>query len=164
VASRSLDSGTGFPTASGKGMNIDLTDRIHQFRRTARQLGAAPSAEDIGSLFRALVMYPLPADAAAVAGTPDGEVLDRYRVHPAAPRISALVSTDLPAAGTWDHPVTHLDTAAVDVRLISLFDWETSGPRDFQYLRVRIVHANDPALVGRDALLEAADCRVEYVN
>lgn len=145
-------------------MSIDLTDRFHQFRHTARQLGDAPDADDIVALFRALVMYPLPEDAAAIPGTPDGEVLDRYRVHPVASRIAALVSTDNPAAGSWDHPVNHLDATAVDLRLISLFDWEMAGPRNFQYLRVRIVHANDPSLVGRDALLDAADCRLEYVD
>ncbi|MEK7951380.1 hypothetical protein [Luteolibacter soli] len=145
-------------------MPIDLTDRVLQFRQAAHQLGAAPSPEDVATLFRAVVMYPLPADAAEVPGTTEGEVLDRYRVYPESPRISALVSTDIPATGTWDHPVTHLDASAVDLRLISFFDWETADLRYFQYLRVRIVHANDPTLVGRDALLEAADCRVEYVD
>jgi hypothetical protein len=147
-------------------MPIDLTDRIHQFRQAGHQLGAAPSAEDVATLFHALVMYPLPPDAEGIPGTPDGDVLDRYRVHPAAPSVTALVSTEIPAAGTWDHPVTHLDASAVDLRLISFFDWETAAPqpRNFQFLRVRIVHANDPALVGRDALLETADCRVEYVD
>jgi hypothetical protein len=145
-------------------MPIDLTDRIQQFRSAAHQLGAAPSADDVATLFRALVMYPLPPEAEGIPGTTEGQVHDRYRVHPAARRVSALVSTDIPAAGTWDHPVTHLDASAVDLRLISFFDWETASQRAFQYLRVRIVHANDPALVGRDALLEASDCRVEYVD
>jgi hypothetical protein len=145
-------------------MPIDLTDRIHQFREAGHQLGAAPSPEDVAILFRALVMYPLPPDAEGIPGTPAGEVLNRYRVYPTTPLVAALVSTDIPAAGTWDHPVTHLDASAVDLRLISFFDWETAGPRNFQFLRVRIVHANDPALVGRDALLETADCRVEYVD
>ncbi|RYD40018.1 MAG: hypothetical protein EOP83_35890 [Verrucomicrobiaceae bacterium] len=108
-------------------------------------------------------MFPLPPEAATIPGINDGEVLDRYRVHPA-PQISALVSGDIPAAGTWDHPVTDLDPSAVDLRLISFFDWEMAGPRSFQFLRVRIVHANDASLVGRDALLEASDCRVEYVD
>lgn len=144
-------------------MPIDLTDRIQQFRQAGHQLGAAPSPEDVVTLFRTLVMYPLPAEAAPIPGTNDGDVLDRYRVHPA-PRISALVSSDIPAAGTWDHPVTDLDPSAVDLRLISFFDWETAETRAFQYLRVRIVHASDKSLVGRDALLEAADCRVEYVD
>jgi hypothetical protein len=145
-------------------MPIDLTDRIQQFRQAGHQLGAAPTPDDVATLFRALVMYPLPADAEGIPGTTEGELLDRYRVHPSAPRISALVSTDVPAAGTWDHPVTHLDASAVDLRLISFFDWETAETRSFQYLRVRIVHANDPALVGRGALLETDDCRVEYVD
>ena len=144
-------------------MPIDLTDRIQQFRLAGHQLGAAPSPEDVAILFRALVMYPLPPDAAEIPGTNDGEPLDRYRVHPA-PRVSALVSNDIPASGSWGHPVTHLDPSAVDLRLISFFDWETAETRTFQYLRVRIVHANDPTLVGRDALLEASDCRVEYVD
>jgi hypothetical protein len=145
-------------------MPIDLTARIHQFRQAAHQLGPAPSPDDVATLFRALVMYPLPPEAEGISGTSDGEVLDRYRVHPVSPSVTALVSTDIPAAGTWDHPVTHLDASAVDLRLISFFDWETAGPRNFQFLRVRIVHANDPALVGRDALLEASECRVEYVD
>ena len=144
-------------------MPIDLTDRIQQFRQAGHQLGPSPSPEDVAILFRALVMYPLPPEAAEIPGTNNGEVLDRYRVHPA-PRSSALVSNDIPAAGTWDHPVTHLDPSTVDLRLISFFDWETAKTRSFQYLRVRIVHANDPTLVGRDALLEASDCRVEYVD
>ena len=145
-------------------MPIDLTDRIHHFRQAGHQLGAGPSPDDVAILFRALVMYPLPQDAREVPATTDGEVLDRYRVHPVAPRVAALVSTDIPAAGTWDHPVTHLDASAVDLRLISFFDWESAGQRAFQYLRVRIVHANDSTLVGRDALLETGDCQVEYVD
>ncbi|MCW1926097.1 hypothetical protein OKA05_26295 [Luteolibacter arcticus] len=145
-------------------MPIDLTDRIQQFRHAGHQLGDAPSPDDLATLFRALVMYPLPPDAAAVPATTEGEVLNRYRVYPAAAQTSALVSTDIPAAGTWDHPVTLLEASAVDLRLVSFFDWETAGTRDLQFLRVRIVHANDPSLVGRDALLETSDCRVEYVD
>ena len=153
-----------FPQHPGQGLPIDLTDRFQQFRSAGHQLGAAPLPDDVTALFRTLVMYPLPADAAEVPCTTAGEVLDRYRVHPAAPRVAALVSTDIPASGTWDHPVTHLDASAVDLRLLSFFDWETSETRDFHYLRVRIVHASDPALIGRDALLEAADCLVEYID
>ena len=145
-------------------MPIELTDRLHQFRQAGHQLGAAPSPDDVATLFRALVMYPLPPDAEGIPGTPDGEVLGRYRVYPVTPLVAALVSTDIPATGTWDHPVTHLDASSVDLRLISFFDWETTEPRNFQFLRVRIVHANDPALVGRDALLEAGDCKVDYVD
>jgi hypothetical protein len=145
-------------------MSIDLTDRIHQFRAAAHQLGEAPSPEDMETLFRALVMYPLPADAPAVPGTSDGEVLDRYRVVPATPLVAALVSTEIPATGSWDHPVTHLEASTVDLRLVSLFDWDATGPRAYQFLRVRIVRADDASLTGRDALLEVADCRVEYVD
>ena len=38
-------------------MPIDLTDRIQQFRSAGHQLGAAPSPDDVATLFRALVMY-----------------------------------------------------------------------------------------------------------
>ena len=69
-------------------MPIDLTDRIQQFRSAGHQLGAAPSPDDVATLFRALVMYPLPPEAEGIPGTTDGEVLDRYRVHPAASRVS----------------------------------------------------------------------------
>ena len=105
-ASDDLDIRPAFPPASRKGMPIDLTDRIHQFREAGHQLGAAPSPEDVAILFRALVMYPLPPDAEGIPGTPAGEVLNRYRVYPTTPLVAALVSTDIPAAGTWDHPVT----------------------------------------------------------
>ena len=145
-------------------MSLDLTDRFHRFRAAARQLVPPVAADDVVALFRALVMFPLPPEAAAMSGSADGEVLDCYRVLPAAPQVSALISTDIPAAGAWDHPVTRLDAAAVDLRLIAVFDWDTAGPRDFQFLRVRIVHADDPGLVGRDALLDADTCRVEYAG
>ncbi|MCW1884849.1 hypothetical protein OKA04_08925 [Luteolibacter flavescens] len=145
-------------------MPIDLTDRIQLFRQAGQQLADASSPEDVATLLRVWVTYPLPADAEAIPGTTGGEALERYRVTPASPSITALVSTDIPAAETWDHPVTHLDAATVDLRLISFFDWEVSAPRPFQYLRARIIRADDPVLTGRDALLEAADCRVEYLD
>lgn len=148
-------------------MSIDLTDRFHQFRAAARQLADTGALdEDVVALFRALVMYPLPADAAAIPGSAEGpgEVLEHYLVRPTTPRIPAMISSDVPAAGTWDHPVTALDACEVDLRLISVFDWESGGPREFRFLRVRIVHAGDPDLTGRDALLDADECRVEYVG
>ena len=100
-------------------------------------------------------MIPQPWDGAE-------ELLERYKVIPREVPALVMVSSDIPAAGAWNHPTTQVDPVTTDFRLISIFDWYTLAPRDFQYLRVRIVQAADRDLIGRDALLEAKDCRVVY--
>ena len=44
----------------------------------------------------------------------------------------------------------------------TLFDWGVFGFRDFRYYRARIVAADDPDLVGRDALVNVTHCGLEY--
>jgi hypothetical protein len=153
-----LDTGRGAETASRE-MNVDLTDRFHRFLAAARQLPGAAD-DEVALLFRAIVMYPLPA--AAVGLESGAEVLDAYRVELASADTTVLVSSDLPAAGAWDHPVPRLDPATTDLRLIAPAD--LGGAREFQFLRVRIVRADAADLAGRDAGVEADCCRIGYAD
>jgi hypothetical protein len=67
-----------------------------------------------------------------------------------------------PCSGFRAESTEYVASKAVDLRLITLFDWYELGRREFRYFRVRIIKADDLSLVDRDALVEVSDCRVEY--
>ena len=157
-----------------------ITDRIEAFREAARHIWnvhfrqEAVSRQDWDlrdafsdvyiALFRAMVCYPLPGHAPCLPHlyTPELTVLTPYRVAGENQLLSLMINRTKPASGYWDHPIKHVESKAVDLRLISFFDWENLGFRELRYFRVRIVNANDPDLIDRDALAEVSDCRVEY--
>ena len=164
---------------------MDITDRFQDFREAVRNLwnvhfrGEALPAQDwtrqdwnlrdafsdaYVALFKAMVTYRLPRGAPPIAHLWDAgkTVLDCYHVTGRFDELDLMIARDRPASGYWDYPIKRAGTSTVDLRLISLFDWDTLGFRDFRYLRIRIVTADNPALVGRDALVEVADCRIIY--
>ncbi|MBI3987913.1 MAG: hypothetical protein HY343_13395 [Lentisphaerae bacterium] len=161
---------------------MDITDQMDSFREAARHLWNVyfwRDAERDGSwnlrdafsevyvaLFNSIVRFHLPESAPPIPHLwdPGKTVLAQYQVVGNFDRLVLMINRDKPASGYWDHPTQYVLSSAVDLRLIALFDWDQLGFRDFRYFRVRIIKADDPDLVDRDALAEAADCRVEYVE
>jgi len=115
-------------------------------------------------IFEAMVMYRLPDGALPIAHFWDADttVLDCYRVDGRSSEFSLMIARDCPSTGYWDHPISNVATSSVDLRLISIFDWDSLGFRDFRYLRVRISRADNTDLIGRDALIEFADCDIVF--
>lgn len=61
----------------------------------------------------------------------------------------------------WDHPVNIIKPGDSDMRFVDFFNANTTGSRDYEYCRVRIVASSVyPDTVGRDALLEWKDVRI----
>jgi hypothetical protein len=159
---------------------MDITNRFLEFREAVRHLWNVNFSDDATrgqdwdlrdafsvayvALFRAMVMYRLPKSALPIAHLWDADttVLDCYHVSSRSSELQLMIARDCPASGYWDHPITRVATSTVDLRLISLFDWDTLGFRDFRYLRVRISRADNTDLIGRDALIDFADCYIVF--
>jgi len=159
---------------------MDITERFLEFREAARHLWNVYFRQDSKSpdwderdefseayvaLFNAMVRYQLPPGAASIPHLGSGEstALPGYHVVFSLSEILPLmINRDIPAAGYWDHPTQQVEGTSVRLGLVSIFDWDQLGFRDFRYLRVRIMTSSDPGLVGRDALVEAGACRLEY--
>lgn len=52
----------------------------------------------------------------------------------------------------------------IDLRMICFFDWSMVGIRDYRYYYARIVNSDNKSFINRDALVEANDCEVYYLN
>jgi hypothetical protein len=163
------------------GIGMDLTDRINEFREAARHLWNTHFRHDAKNqdwdlhdafsevyvaLFNALVRYNLPDTAPSIPHLwdPGNTVLYQYRISAYSDRLPLVVNRTKPASGYWDHPTCIVDTSSVDLRLIAFFDWDNLGFKELRYFRIRIVKADDPDLMDRDALVETAYCRIEYVE
>lgn len=60
----------------------------------------------------------------------------------------------------WEE--TRLTTLEIDLRFVEFFDFANlDGPRDFRYVKVRVLGAATPGLVGKDLLIEALDVTFE---
>ena len=157
-----------------------ITDRIEMFREAARHIwniyfrARAEASQDWDlrdaysavyvSLFDAIVRYGLPDGAPPIPHLcdPENKVLKHYRLVSDAELIPAMINRDIPASGYWDHPAKYIALKTADLRLISLFDWDSLGFRDFRYYRARIVAADDSGLVNRDALIDVSHCGLDY--
>jgi len=161
---------------------MDITEHISDFREASRHLWnthfrreAKPNqdwdlrdafSEVHVALFNAMVRFHLPDAAPPIPHLYDSErnVLTQYRISARPDRLPLMINRDLPASGYWDHPTKWVESSAVDLRLIALWDWDSLGFMDFRYFRVRIVGADDPEIVDRDALADAEHCNVEYIK
>ena len=157
-----------------------ITDRIELFREAARHIWNAYFRDEAEScqdwdlrdaysdvyvaLFNALVKFRLPDGAPSIPHLWDSgkTVLMPYRLVATTEQTSVMISRNIPASTYWDHPTDRISMKTADLRLIGLFDWNDLGFRDFRYYRARIVAADDPDLVGRDALVDVAHCGLEY--
>ena len=166
-----------------KETEMDITDRIEAFREAARHIWNVHFSQEslrnenwdlrdafsevYVALFKAMVCFDLPGQAPTIPHLwePANTVLMPYHVVGNSDLLAIMVDRTKPAspyAGVRAEPKKYVVAKAVDLRLITLFDWYELGLRDFRYLRVRIVKADDVDLVDRDALAEVTDCRVEY--
>lgn len=159
---------------------VNITDRFLDFREAVRHLWNVyfrdhalreqdwdlrdAFSEAYVALFEAMVMHHLPVGALPIAHLwdPDTTVLNCYEVAGRSGDLPLMIARDSPCQGYWDHPVSSVPSSSVDLRLISLFDWDTLGYRDFRYLRVRLCQADNADLVGRDALIDFADCDIFF--
>ena len=159
-----------------------ITDRIENFREAARHIWNLhfrqeavrnqnwdlrdAFSEVYVALFKAMVCFDLPGQAPCIPHLYDPEqtVLMPYRVVGNSQLLTLMINRTKPASGYWDHSTKYVASKAVDLRLITLFDWDNLGFKDFRYFRVRIIKADDPDLVERDALAEVCHCSVDYGN
>ncbi len=161
---------------------MNITERINDFREAARHVWNThfrheaeqnqdwdlrdAFSEVYVALFNSIVRVALPDSAPSIPHLwdPERNVLPEYRVTGQADRLPLMINRDKPASGNWDHQTKYVESSAVDLRLVALFDWDNVGFREFRYFRVRIVLSDNPDLVDRDALAEVGHCTIEYVE
>jgi hypothetical protein len=162
---------------------MDITDRFNAFRECARHLWNCHLAAVVSSdrwavrddfddvcviLFRTMVVGSLAEGHELLSCPLPGRVperahLDRLHVVPAgSPTIPVMINRDRSlASGYWDHPTCRLPEKT-ELRLVSWFDFDELGFRDFKYLLVRVVTSTQPEIVGRAALVECEHVRVLF--
>jgi hypothetical protein len=159
---------------------IDVTNEFNKFREAARHVWNTYFQEQAErnqnwdlrdefskiyvDLFNAIVKCGLPQSAPSIPHLWVGEVkvLSDYRVRGNDPNVPIMISRTIPSSGYWDYPVQRINSEQTDIRLISVFDWSELGFRDMRYFKVRIVASLNKDIVGRDALVEANNCRVLF--
>ena len=76
-----------------------------------------------------------------------------------------LINRDLPRGGSWNHPVSLVRPDDVELHLLSLFDFDELGFRDYRYFEV-LIHSSPtyPDIVGRVALIEVCHAKVLFTK
>jgi hypothetical protein len=159
---------------------MDITDKFNLFREAARHLWNTyfhldaeknnnwdlrdAFSEVYVSLFNAIIKYHLPDSVNSIPHLydPEQNVLNEYRIIGRSETIPIWINRTKPASGYWDYPIKVVQNDTTDLRLISIFDFDNLGFRDFGYFRVRIVRSNEMDLEGRDALVEVKYCKVLF--
>ncbi len=122
-----------------------------------------------GILFGLLVVKPLaipgwsPGDLVLQPSRRPGRApMSWLRVIPrGAPSVPIMINRHPEQAhGYWDHPLDRVSEAEVDMRFVSLFDFDELAFRDFKYFLVRIANSSHPEVIGRAALIECEYARV----
>lgn len=159
---------------------MDITVRFNSFRESARHLWNTFFQADAQknndwdfrdvfsevyvALFNGLVKYYLPESASTIPHLydPEKNVLHEYRVVGTSESIPIWINRTKPTSGYWDYPIQSVENSKTDLRLISIFDFDQLGFRDFGYFRVRIVNSDNPDLIERDGLVKTKDCKVLF--
>lgn len=115
-------------------------------------------------IFSTLVLRPLEIfnHELSPASSTNPLVLPDFRIIPAGEFGSPiLINRDLPRSGYWDHPVSEIRPADVELHLLRFFDFDELGYRDYRYLEV-VIHSSPtyPDIVGRVALIEFAHAKI----
>jgi hypothetical protein len=117
-------------------------------------------------IFSSLVLQPLSASDRQLspesAATPS--VLPGFRIVPASEHgAPILINRDLPRSGYWDHPVSEVRPADVELHLLRFFDFDQLGWRDYRYFEV-VIHSSPthPDIIGRAALIEFVYAKVLF--
>jgi hypothetical protein len=145
---------------------MDITDKMLAYRECARGLWnnhlrqhAEPyvdfDAVDVfadicGKLFAEMVLKP--------AGCTLAEIFAR----PVHDRLSIMIRRPTEQGVYWDDPVTSLKPEDLRLSFLTFYDFDDFNYRDFRYCLVKLVQcAEHPELVGREALVEPQDVRME---
>jgi hypothetical protein len=119
-------------------------------------------------LFRALVVdrLGLGSEAYSAHALSPTTPLKWLRVVPIGDRGSPImINRDATAgSGYWDHPITRVSPADVDLRFVGWFDFDELGFRDFKYYEVRVLSSRLEGVAGRAALVECEYARVLLDN
>jgi hypothetical protein len=118
------------------------------------------------SIFSTLVLRPLDdfEHELSPASAERPVVLPGFRVVPIPDSgVPILINRDMPRRGYWDHPVSRIRPAEVELHLIRFFDFDELGFRDWRYYEV-FIHssATYPDTVGRAALIECKHATVLF--
>lgn len=118
-------------------------------------------------LFKALVLQPLGRGGVHIQ--PDymnpRELLSFMRVVPDG-AASILMNREIDS-GYWDwrHPLPKVQAEDVDLRMFHFFDWDSLGPRNYDYVRVLILDsARYPEANGKHALIASDEVRFTLLD
>lgn len=117
-------------------------------------------------IFSSLVLRPLEvfevqlAPEYAAVPTP----LPGFRVVPVVDHgTPILINRDLPWSGYWDYPISSVKPNEAELHLLTYFDFDKLGYREYRYFQVLIqASATYPEIVGRSALIEVEHARVMF--
>ena len=152
---------------------MDVTDLMLGFRETARGLwncALRPGADwDRVDVFRSI--HQLLFDEMVLRGLGISRYQkgkdEPYRFLHAIP-IADPIPIEIHRAsqgGYWDDPINRLSPKGLSLAIIEFFDFDELGYRDFVYYRVRVEACRDhPNLVGREALLQVQNAKVEFFS
>lgn len=85
----------------------------------------------------------------------------RIRIVPIHDSVRIMINRGAAGGGYWANPIDRIGTT-VDLRFIEYFDWDQIGILELQYYRVKIAEfPHHPELIGREALIECRECRVQ---
>ncbi len=117
-------------------------------------------------LFTAMVLDPLGETEQRLAPLWEAapEPLKGFDVQPnTISGVPLAVNRASPPTGYWDDPVGRILPDDARLEFVRFFDWDELGPRDLQFVQVRIADfPKHPALTGRHALIEFAYVRVVF--
>jgi hypothetical protein len=79
------------------------------------------------------------------------------------PLVDVMIAREKNKTTYWDDPVSKINHKDVELIFIDLFDWNTLGFRDFEYIRTEIIaFSNHDDLIGRQLLIRASEADVKY--
>ncbi len=155
----------------------DVTEVLNRYRECARSLWnnfirrPEPQCESVDAfhaicerLFQELVIDQLEEEQSVRYG--GNEPFPFLVVVPIVDGVPIMIRRDVPGNNQyWNHPVNRVSRDGTKLLFIDYFDWDTTGFRDFRYLRVKVESLDaHPEVVGHEALLEAHNVNVYHLK
>lgn len=124
--------------------------------------------EAMARLFEAMVVLALGYQGRIEHDDSPGEIAN-FRVSANQSNVRLQVDKNRPgdSSHVWGDPIVFINSQpeAYQLKFLRFFDWNELGLRDFRFLEVIIQRLNDRTdLVGRQALVEVADCSIWPVH
>lgn len=156
-------------------MPLDVTRIFDAYREAARHLrNTSFSTRDSGDwdtiedfeivnevLFDRMVLRRIPPEVTPVPS--EAIEMNKFLLEPSGVGMSAMISRDRPAAGSWDHPIETLMPGDAVLAFREYFDWDQHGLIDFRFYRARILESSrHPDLEGHEALIETIHAKIIY--